>query len=445
MNPCLNNSLIRSLVLAEAANPEWTSVPLVGWSHAMALSRIASVHLVTQIRNKSAIERTGIDHATYTVIDSERVAKPLHRLANFVRGGSNKGWTTVAALQALAYPYFERLVWRTFESRLRAGEFETVHRITPLSPTMPSPIAARLRKLGIPFVVGPLNGGVPWPRQFDSARRREREWLSYVRGAYRFVPGYRSTRRDASAIICGSVATLEQMPGWCRDKCVYIPENAIDPARFPEPGPKPQPRPMRVAFVGRLVPYKGADMLLEAAVPLIIAGRVEVDIIGDGPELPRLRAIVRRHGIEGRVEFAGWVPHTSLHERIAAAHAFGFPSVREFGGAVVLEAMASGLVPIVLDYAGPGEIVTPETGIALPMGTRAEVVERLRAALDGLSAEPSRLAAMALTGRQAVLEHFTWDAKARQILEVYRWVKGLRTRPVWTAGGPRIMRAQCAS
>src|SRR5512135_642310 len=349
----------RVLLLSEAANPEWVSVPLEGWSNARALAHVAEVHLVTQVRNREAILRAGlVEGLDFTAIDTESLARPSCRLGALLCGGQGRGWTIGAALSAITYPYFEHLVWRQFGPRIAAGEFDLVHRLVPLSPTVPSLLASRCRRAEVPFILGPLNGGLPWPEHFKRVQRQEREWLSNVRSLYKLLPHYHATRRDAAAIIVGSIDVWNQIPSRYRDKCIYIPENGVDPGRFPHRRIRRATRPVRGVFVGRLVPYKGADMLLEAAAPLIRAGGLRIDIIGDGPQMPELQEIVRREGIDAGVTFHGRIEHTRVADCLVESDLLTFPSIREFGGAVVLEAMAVGLVPVVVDYGGPGELGT---------------------------------------------------------------------------------------
>ena len=422
----------RILLIAEAANPEWVSVPLVGWSHARALTRVADVHLVTQVRNREAILRSGLrEGADFTPIDSEAVARPLWRLASALRGGAGKGWTTSTAISALSYYYFEHLAWKLFRRQIAGGEFDVVHRLIPLSPTTPSLIAGKCRRAGVPFLLGPLNGGVPWPKGFDAARRKEKEWLSYKRAAHKLLPGYRSTRRNAAAILIGSRDTWNQMPEAYREKCVYMPENGIDPDRFGITRQRRAVRPIRAVFVGRLTPYKGVDMLVEAAAPLVKDGALTVEIIGDGPQRADLESLVRREGVENRITFAGWVQHSGLQELLAEADVLAFPSIREFGGGVALEAMASGVVPIVMNYGGPGELVTSKTGFLVEMGTRADIINGFRQILADLAANPSKIETKAGPAMRRAREQFTWEAKAKQVLAVYRWVMGEQDEKPW--------------
>ena len=418
---------LRVLVIAEAANPQWVSVPLVGWSHARALAEYADVHLVTQVRNRQAIIEAGLTEGDdFTSIDSELVAGAVSRIGSRLRGGRNKGWTTLAALAPLSYYYFEHLVWKQFGQWIAAGAYDVVHRLTPLSPTVPSLLARRCRRAGVPFVLGPLNGGVPWPKGFDAARRKEREWFSYVRWAYKLLPRYRATRRDAAAILIASQDTFDQMPQRYHDKCFYIPENGIDPQRFDVVRRRRAARPIRVVFIGRLVPYKGPDMLIEAAAPLVRDGAVTIELLGDGPLADELKEQVRQEGIAEGVTFGGWIDHQQLPQRLAEADVLAFPSIREFGGGVVLEAMAVGVVPIVVNYGGPRELVTPGTGFLIEMRSRDQIVADFRAALSELAADPAKIESISEAARRRAHQQFTWSAKAAQVAQVYAWVSGRR-------------------
>lgn len=429
----------RVLLIAEAANPEWVSVPLVGWSLAQALRDVADVHLVTQIRNREAILRAGlVEGRDFTAIDSEALARPLWKLGSLLSGGEGRGWTIQQAVNTISYPYFEHLVWRRFGAQIRAGQFDLVHRITPLSPVQQSPIAAKCRRAGVPFLLGPLNGGVPWPKGFEAEMKQENEWLSRLRGLFRLLPGRRNTLR-ADAILAGSRQMIRDIPARHQDRVIYLPENAVDPARFwrsANHGPALAGGPLRACFIGRLVPLKGVDMLIAAAEPLLASGRMELDIIGDGPVLPALKEQARHLG--DAVRFHGWKKHEEVQDLAAECTVLAFPSIREFGGGVVLEAMALGLCPVVIDYAGPAELVTPDTGYAVPIGDRAEVVAGLRAALLRCAEHPAEVAQKAAAARARVEGLFTWERKAAQLREVYDWVLGLRAaRPDPMAGADR--------
>ncbi len=413
---------LKVLLIAEAANPEWVSVPLVGWSLAVALREFAEVHILTQIRNRDAFLRAGmIEGKDFTAIDSESFARPLWKLGDRLKMGEGKGWTALQAVSAASYLYFERLVWKQFGPRIAAGDFDIVHRVTPLSPTAISPLAKKCKRAGVPFVLGPLNGGVPWPKGFDSERRREREWLSYIRNVYKALPGRRAMLRSAAAILVGSRHTQSEIPDYARHKCAYIPENGIDPARFSKIA-KPATGVLRACFIGRLVPYKGPDMLLEAAMPLLKSGQLTLDIMGDGPMMTTLQAQIDAAGVGAQVRLHGWIAHQAVQDIAASCHLLAFPSVREFGGGVVLEAMALGVTPLIVDYAGPGELVVPGVGFKVPIGTRAQIIAGFQAELTRLANDPTILRDTGQAARQRVNDYFTWQKKAAQVVQVYDWL-----------------------
>jgi glycosyltransferase involved in cell wall biosynthesis len=412
---------VRCLLIAEAANPEWASVPLIGWSFSKAIFDIADAHIVTQVRNRDAILRAGlVEGRDFTAIDTEPLMRPLWRLASLLRGDQGVAWTTATAISSVAYPYFERLVWKRFKKDISSGRYDIVHRITPLSPTAPSLLARKCAKAGVPFIAGPLNGGVPWPKGFDGARRKEREWLSYVRGLYKLLPGYRSTYKHAAAVLAASRFTLGDMPDAYREKYIFMQENGIDPSRFAKRARAYAGAPLRACFVGRLVPYKGPDMLLEAAAPLLREGLLELDIIGDGPMRERLSTLAAELGIEGRTRFHGWVKHEQIQDIMAESQVLAFPSIREFGGGVVLEAMALGVVPLVVDYAGPGELVDDAVGVKVPMQDRAGLIEAFGERLGALVRDPDGLARMSQACIARIASEFTWQRKAERMRRIYR-------------------------
>src|SRR5690606_31092243 len=99
-----------------------------------------------------------------------------------------------------------------------------------------------------------------------------------------------------------------------------------------------------------------------------------IEMIGDGPLLESLKATVASDGTADFVNFHGWLAHDEVQHIASECSVLSFPSVREFGGGVVLEAMALGLAPLVVAYGGPDELVTEDTGFKVKLGNRDAIV-----------------------------------------------------------------------
>jgi glycosyltransferase involved in cell wall biosynthesis len=129
------------------------------------------------------------------------------------------------------------------------------------------------------------------------------------------------------------------------------------------------------------------------------------------------------------VTFCGWVGHAETLARLKQSDVLLFPSLREFGGGVVFEALAMGAVPVVADYGGPGDIVTDDVGYRIPLTNEHEMAAQIGAVLERLASDRSHLEALQRRGAAYAREQLTWDAKARMITEVLRWAVGTGPRP----------------
>jgi len=84
--------------------------------------------------------------------------------------------------------------------------------------------------------------------------------------------------------------------------------------------------------------------------------------------------------------------------------------------------MALGVVPMIVDYAGPGELVSSRTGYKVPIGPRFDIIRTFKATLEDVVNNPSALPELGANASDRVARLFTWEAKARQIADVYDWV-----------------------
>jgi glycosyltransferase involved in cell wall biosynthesis len=182
--------------------------------------------------------------------------------------------------------------------------------------------------------------------------------------------------------------------------------NGVEPYAATEP---------RLLCIGRLIPVKGHLVLLRALAQA--RGRVPgltLDIAGQGPLEPALKAYAGELGLSDTVRFRGFV--SPIQTAIENAAAVVVPSLGEGFGMVALEAMERGRAVIASDVGGLPEIVADwETGLVVPAGD----AEALADAMVALASDLPRAAAMGEAGRRRALESFTQERSTQAIERLY--------------------------
>lgn len=415
---------LRVALLADDFNPEWPSLPIVGFKYAVALAELADVTVFTHVRNRRNLEKLGKLRFEINYIDNEYIASPMYRLAVRLRGGDELGWTIQMASNYLPYLEFERLALR--QVRKSAVRFDIVHRITPMSPTLPSYASGRI---GVPFVVGPLNGNLPWPRQFSGEQHRERELLSKIKSVYKILPFQRSTYRNASAVLAAFPHTISALDSGYAGKIFDMPEIGYDPSIF-YPAAKRTGDRVTFLYVGRLVPYKLPELavLAFAARPELRKHRLR--IVGSGPEEELLKKLTKESHLQDCVEFVGRLSQGEVADELRKADVFFFPSIRELGAGVIVEALACGLPCLVSDYGAPGALVNESRGRKVPLGDRAVMVQGFADAAVQMGSNLAALDRMSKESASYAKRTFTWAKKATATIAIYEWVlKRRRERP----------------
>jgi glycosyltransferase involved in cell wall biosynthesis len=428
---------LRILVLAPDANPESISVSLVCYRHAEALAQIHDVTLVARVYNEEALRR-----AAGPFQSIETICMPwLDRIFEWSFKRIFKNNFNSRALTAFSYPFciaFEWTTWRRMRSRIKAGDFDVVLRLAPVITVIPSAFATFLRNSSVPFVIGPINGGLPWPPGFSQANN-QKKWFDRLRNLYRLMPFARSTYRRAAAIIAGSSQTYAEFSSF-HEKLFFVPENGVSRSLFPEDlGRKERFKKLELIFVGGLIPLKACDLALQAATRLLRDGRAFFTIVGDGPERNRLEGLARSLGIEKAVSFCGWLSHSEVLSRLRSSDVMVFPSVRDFGAGVVFEALAGGAVPVVADFGGPGDIVHAKVGRKVALTSEADVVSQIEEILIELEGNRDLLEQLRQEGISYALECLTWEAKAQSVTRILQWAIGRGPKPNYPP--PKILNA----
>lgn len=306
-----------------------------------------------------------------------------------------------------------RLLWRTTgmpPAQLFAGGIDVIH--CPFF--LPCPALRAPYTLTIHDLAYLLFPGAAHP----SNRRVFGRWLP-------------AAARRAALVLVDSATVGEQVVqhlGLAPER-VRVIHNAVDPAYLEAgPGPAPLPaagRPPYLLFVGTLEPRKDLPTLVEAFARfraragarhrLVLAGAP-----GHGSDA--VRAAARRHGVDGEIDWLGWIPPEKLPGLYRGADAFVFPSVYEGFGFSPLEALACG-TPVVSSSAGCLPETLGDAAVYFPAGDAAALAAQIERVVGDRTLREELRARGRVRARSR-----TWEAVARETLAALEEAAG-RIRP----------------
>ena len=215
--------------------------------------------------------------------------------------------------------------------------------------------------------------------------------------------------------------THDALPARLRSKRVIeLVENGVDTDLFQPQIKGPESAVFHIIHIGRLVDVKRVDLLLAACKRLVGKVGFQLDLIGDGPMRGKLEKQVELSGLGTYVRFHGRLSQTAAADFLRSADVFVLPSMRECGGAVVLEAMASGIPVVAAKWGGPADYISKDTGILIPPMTPDLFVDELGKAMLLLAANQKLRSKMGAAGRQRALELYDWRRKATAIVKIYQ-------------------------
>src|SRR6266404_309351 len=403
----------RVLVGAYACEPNRGSEPCVGWQMAQAISAHHEAWVITRHNNKRAIERSlplsPNPNLHFIYVD-------LPRWARFWKKG-DRG-------VRLYYYLWQLRAWWEARRLCRQVSLDIGHHVTFVNDWL----YTFLELLPLPFVWGPIGSNPPVPRPLA------RDNFSLVRDRLRVAvqkivrladPLYWASVVRAGVVIGIDRTVFERLPLRLVAPQRQIVHTAIGVEALPvslRAQSDPSIRPFIVLGVGRFVLMKNSRLAIAAFARLAAAqSRAHMIIIGDGPLKADLKEYARQLDVIDRIDFRDWVPRDVVLETMRQADVFLFPST-EGGGMVVLEALASGLPVVCLDYGGPGSMVTDGCGVRVTPDQFAVCAEALGDALRRYSSDSDLLMQHRRNAVEHANSHYGWQDRSVVIQRWYRAV-----------------------
>ena len=337
---------MKILLSAYACEPNTGSEHQIGWSWIKTLSQKNKVYVLTRKKNKKKLLKEIL------LKKIKNVSFLFYDLPDFfikiIKGGNNK---------SNSYLYF--LFWHVFiyfkyKKLIKENKIDLIHHVTFGTFRIPNLLCL----CNIPFIFGPLAGGemVPFKvlKKF-STKSKLTEVLRNISNSYvRFSLLLNITLFRAKKIILTSETSRKFIPKFYHKKIQIIPalfnENFFYKLK--------KDNNFKICFIGRLVEWKGVEILKKLFLKIeTLNKKITLDIYGNGPRKNNLENFIIKNNFENKIKIFGHIDQKKLIKSFKKYDLLIFPTLRDSGGYVILEALNNNLNVITTNAAGPKSII----------------------------------------------------------------------------------------
>jgi len=416
---------LKVLVSAYACNPIGSlqlhpGEDITGWSLVQQLSRFHNLWVITHSYNREGV-RKALAQETLPGVNFCFLNLPSWL----------KLFYKIEFGQRIYYYFWQIFAWKKARKLHRKFNFDVTHHITFGNDWMPSFIGAFF---SIPFIWGPLGGGQKTPKGLM------REYSFYGRFAEKvrdiaqwFGRNHYFRRRcikKASAILVCNQETKEKFQGKYDKKIYFFPVNGISSNDLTSKLYNAEAQGVfRVLTAGRFHRLKGFALAVKSF--HIFSKKIsnyEFIIVGSGSEQDQLERLIQKLEIQSKVRIHPWASHEKLLKMMQSSDVFLFPSFRDGGGAVVVEAMACGRPVICLDSGGPGFHIRPEWGIKIVPKNPEYVIYEMAKALERFYLNKDLRKRMGEAARKRAEDYYLWDRLGKRLQLIYKEVLSVNSK-----------------